>query len=54
MASKAFHSVRHGYISFHEDNAVSVDYMGYIVKIHIEIKKDNRKDAIQLKKKKAN
>ena len=54
MASKAFHSVRHGYISFHEDNAVSVDYMGYIVKIHVTITKDKRKDAIQHKKKKTN
>ena len=46
MASKALHSLGQRHISFNEDNAVSVDYMGNIVKIHIEIKKDKRKNAI--------
>ena len=46
MASNALHSLGQRHISFNEDNAVSVDYMGYIVKIHVTITKDRRKDAV--------
>lgn len=47
MASKAFYNLGSKEIAYHEDNAVSVEYMGYTVKISIDA-------TLQRKAKKAN